>query len=62
MKRRLLYFALFSLYLLHNDFWNWQQLRWLGALPAGLAYHLAFCGVASLLMWLLVRTDGANRS
>ena len=58
MKRRLVFLALVALYLLHNDFWNWDQLRWVGALPAGLAFHVAYCLVASLLMWLLVRTQG----
>lgn len=61
MKRRLLYLALLGLYLLHSDFWNWDQLRWIGALPAGLAYHLTYCGLASLLMWLLVRIGGIRR-
>ena len=61
MKRRLLYLVIFGFYLLHNDYWNWHQLRWFGALPAGLAYHLAYCGVASLLMWFLVRSGGTER-
>ena len=58
MNRRrwatLLYAALAALYLLHNDFWLWNDSRlWLG-LPAGLVYHIGFCVAASAVLALLV--------
>lgn len=50
-----LYAALAALYLLHNDLWLWNDRRLIFGLPAGLAYHIAFCAAASLVFWLLVR-------
>ncbi len=40
-------------YGLHHDLWLWRTARPLvfGFLPAGLAYHAAYCLVVSLLMW-----------
>jgi hypothetical protein len=42
---------------LHQDFWNWDVLRWFAGLPAGLAYHIGFCLVVSGVMAALVRLD-----
>jgi hypothetical protein len=44
------------LYVLHQDFWLWRQARPLvfGVLPAGLAYHVGYAVVTSLVLWLLV--------
>ncbi len=53
--RRLLCVALALLYLLHNDLWLWHDARFLWGVPVGLAYHLAYCLAAALLMALLVR-------
>jgi len=58
MKKRLTLSALILLfYLLHQDFWWWNDSRpWVfGFLPVGLAYHAGYCVAAALLMWLLVR-------
>ena len=52
--RRLLYVALFVLYLLHNDLWFWDDPQLLFGLPIGLLYHIGFCVVATGLMILLV--------
>ena len=52
--RRLLYLALAALYLLHNDFWFWTERREIFGLPAGFAYHVAYCLAASALMAALV--------
>ena len=42
---------------LHQDTWNWHQLSWVAGLPAGFAYHLAFCFAVSILMALLLRLE-----
>ena len=52
--RRLLYVALFVLYLLHNDLWFWDDPQLLFGLPIGLLYHIGFCLAAALMMVLLV--------
>ena len=56
MKKTLLVLATLVVYALHQDFWFWRSARPLlfGFLPAGLWYHVAYAGLASLLMWLLV--------
>jgi len=57
MKRALLAAATLAVYLLHQDVWFWRRARPLvfGFLPIGLFYHAAYCVLASLLLWLLVR-------
>jgi Protein of unknown function (DUF3311) len=57
MKRILLILAVFALYLMHQDVWNWTRLEPLlfGFLPIGLWYHAAYSLLASALMWLLVK-------
>ncbi len=52
--RRLLYGALFVLYLLHNDLWFWHDPRLVLGLPIGMLYHICFCLFAAVLMALLV--------
>jgi hypothetical protein len=49
--------AIAVLYALHQDVWFWRTARPLvfGFLPAGLAYHGAYCLAAALLMWTLTR-------
>ena len=44
-------------YLLHQDFWNWEKIDplVLGFLPVGLAYHVGYSIVAALTMLALVR-------
>ena len=46
-----------TVYLLHQDIWLWRQARPLvfGFLPAGLAYHGAYCAGVAVLMWALTR-------
>jgi uncharacterized membrane protein len=53
--RRLLLAALLLLFVLHNDFWQWDDATPLWGLPVGLTYHIVYCIVAALVMWLLVR-------
>jgi len=46
-----------TIYLLHQDFWNWRKADPLvfGYLPIGLAYHAAYSVLASAMMWILVK-------
>ena len=53
--RRLLYAGLFLLFVLHNDLWLWDDPRRVLGLPVGLTYHVGFCLVTTVLLWLLVR-------
>ncbi|HEY8232707.1 MAG TPA: DUF3311 domain-containing protein [Vicinamibacteria bacterium] len=57
MKKTLLGLATLAVYLLHQDFWFWNTARPLvfGFVPIGLFYHAAYCVLASLLLWLLVK-------
>jgi hypothetical protein len=57
MKRKLVYLAVPVLYLLHQDWWNWDNRNLIPVLelPVGLAYHVGYCVAASVLMFCLVR-------
>jgi hypothetical protein len=57
MKNRLLALLVITVYLLHQDCWNWKKVEPLvfGFLPIGLAYHAAYSLVAAGLMWVLVK-------
>ena len=58
MKKRLLrvlgWAGLLVLFVLHNDFWLWDDPRMVLGLPVGLTYHAVFCIAATVVMWLLV--------
>jgi hypothetical protein len=56
--RRLLYTLLLALLVLHQDFWNWRELRWVAGLPTGFLYHVAFCLAVALVMGLILRLPG----
>ena len=49
--------AVALLYVLHQDFWFWDDARPLvfGFLPIGLFYHAAFTLATAGVLWLLVR-------
>ena len=47
--------AIIVLYLLHNDFWLWDQPTLMLGIPVGLLYHIGFCIVTSILMMMLVK-------
>jgi hypothetical protein len=57
MKNRLLALLVITVYLLHQDCWNWKKVEPLvfGFLPIGLAYHAAYSLVAAGMMWVLVK-------
>lgn len=50
------------LYVLHNDWWFWNDPRLVLGLPVGLCYHLLFCFVAATLLLLFVRFERRSRS
>ena len=56
---RLLIALLGLLLVAHQDVWNWDELVWIGPLPLGFAYHLAFCVAVAVVMWALVRHERA---
>jgi hypothetical protein len=48
--------AFVVLFMLHHDFWNWDNPSLvLGFLPAGLAYHAAYSVVVAGFWWLVTR-------
>ena len=50
-----LYGLIVLMFILHNDWWLWENSNlWLG-LPAGLTYHIIFCLAVTGLMALLVK-------
>ena len=52
-KKKLIYFAILVLALIHQDFWLWDDGTLLfGFLPIGLAYH-AFYSLLAALVWYL---------
>lgn len=53
--RRAIYPVLGVFFLLHQDFWLWEDARLVLGLPVGLTYHLVYCLAASLVMALLVK-------
>jgi hypothetical protein len=42
------------LFVLHQDLWWWDNSQRVAGLPLGLAYHVAYCGLVSLLLVLVV--------
>ncbi len=56
MRRLLLLLWVAAVLALHQDVWLWRDRTLVfGFLPVGLAYHAAYCLLASLTMALLVR-------
>lgn len=57
MKKLSLTLLVVVVYLLHQDCWNWKAIQPLtfGFLPVGLAYHLGYSLLATILMAILVR-------
>jgi hypothetical protein len=52
----LLTLMVISVYVLHQDFWLWNDRTLVfGVLPIGLAYHAGYAIVAACMMALLVR-------
>ena len=53
-NRLRLYGSLALLYVLHNDWWLWNDARLRFGLPMGLLYHIAYMGATAVVMYLLV--------
>jgi len=54
--RKPLYLATLVFFLLHQDAWYWgDSTLVLGVFPVGFFYHLIYCLLASLLLFLLIR-------
>jgi hypothetical protein len=53
----LLSLMVIAVYVLHQDFWNWNRAEPLifGFLPIGLAYHAAYSVLAAIMMAILVK-------
>jgi hypothetical protein len=57
MKKWLLAGIVVLMVFLHQDFWLWTHKELLlGFLPIGLAYHLGYSVLASLVMLFFIRT------
>ena len=53
-SRWILYIGLVVLFLLHNDFWLWDNPKRVIGLPIGLLYHIGYCIAAAILMMLII--------
>ena len=53
-SRWILYIGLVVLFLLHNDFWLWDNPQRVMGLPIGLLYHIGYCIAAAILMMLII--------
>jgi len=51
---------LIAAFLLHQDFWLWNDASLMLGLPAGLTYHLLYCLGAVGMMALLIRLAGPD--
>lgn len=49
------------LYVLHNDWWLWDDSQLVLGLPVGLLYHLVFCLVSASVLGLLVYRGRASK-
>jgi hypothetical protein len=58
MKKLLLLLLVIAVYVLHQDYWNWNKTEPLifGCLPIGLAYHAGYSILCAITMWVLVKT------
>lgn len=58
MKKLLLLILVIAVYVVHQDYWNWNKTEPLvfGCLPIGLAYHAGYSILCAITMWVLVQT------
>jgi hypothetical protein len=40
---------------MHNDLWFWDNPTLVLGIPIGLFYHIIYCFIASLLLYLLIK-------
>ncbi len=55
-----LYSLLVLLFVLHNDFWLWDNPQIVLGIPVGLLYHIVYCFVATILMAIIVKYTFEN--
>jgi len=55
MKYFLLTIMVLAVYVVHQDFWNWQNASLVGFLPVGLAYHAFYSILCAIMMAVLVK-------
>jgi len=56
MKKVLLILMVLTVYVLHQDFWNWLNAHAIfGFIPVGLAYHAGFSVLCAAMMAVLVK-------
>jgi nitric oxide reductase large subunit len=53
--KNILYVVIVIVYLLHNDLWFWDNPTLVMGIPVGLFYHLLYCFIASILLFLLIK-------
>ena len=54
-KRWAAYGLLAAMYLLHNDWWLWNNSTLVAGMPAGLAYHVGYMLVTAAVLAFVVR-------
>lgn len=61
MKRKFIWILFLLLFLLHQDFWWWENADLiLGFMPVGLAYHAAFSVACACLGGLAIKYAWPN--
>jgi hypothetical protein len=56
VKKFLLFLLIAVVYMLHQDNWNWKNADLVfGFLPVGMAYHVGYSILASVMMAILVK-------
>ena len=58
--RRLLLFALLTLFALHHDLWWWDADDRVLGLPIGLTWHVALCLAVAATMALFARVEDVD--
>ena len=53
--KNFLYVTWVIVYLMHNDIWFWDNPSLVMGIPIGLFYHIVYCFVASVLLFLLIK-------
>ena len=53
--KNILYLVILIVYILHNDLWFWNNPTIIMGIPVGLFYHLIYCFIASILLFLLIK-------
>ena len=52
---RIALILLMVLFVLHNDFWFWNNAQLVLGIPIGLFYHIIYCFIVTGVMFFLVK-------